>query len=281
MLDLVSHLWLPVLVLAAAGIGGTIRVLRANLLDELHRPYVTAARAKGLSERRLLLRYPVRVALNPFISTIGWVLPGLVGGEVIVAKVLGLQTTGPLLLAALQNQDMYLAGSIIMILSRADRRRHADLRHPARPGRPADPASSLMSRDHGDESAPPPRDRAGRRQRSAADVYVAPQWKLVWWRFRRHRLAVVGLAIVVLAYLGAASASSGHRHRQDTYRAAYAYAPPQRGALCDFDRCRGCTSTATRRRVDPQTLQRRVHRDPRQRTGCASSSRASPTSCSG
>lgn len=116
-LDLISHLWLPIVVLAAAGIGGTIRVLRANLLDELHRPYVTAARARGLSERRLLFRYPVRLALNPFISTAGWVLPGLVGGEVIVAKVLGLQTTGPLLLSALENQDMYLAGSIIMILS--------------------------------------------------------------------------------------------------------------------------------------------------------------------
>lgn len=116
-LDLLSHLWVPIVVLAAAGIGGTIRVLRANLLDELHRPYVTAGRARGLSERRLLFRYPVRLAMNPFISTAGWVLPGLVGGEVIIAKVLGLQTTGPLLLSALENQDMYLAGSIIMILS--------------------------------------------------------------------------------------------------------------------------------------------------------------------
>jgi peptide/nickel transport system permease protein len=116
-LDLLSHLWLPVVVLAAAGIGGTVRVLRANLLDEMHRPYVVAARSRGLSERRLLFRYPVRLALNPFISTAGWVLPGLIGGEVIVAKVLGLQTTGPLLLGALESQDMYLAGSIVLILS--------------------------------------------------------------------------------------------------------------------------------------------------------------------
>ncbi|HVX44931.1 MAG TPA: ABC transporter permease [Mycobacteriales bacterium] len=116
-IDLFSHLWLPVVVLSIGGIGGTVRIFRANLLDELHKPYVITARAKGLSERRLLTTYPVRVALNPFVSTIGWVLPGLIGGEVIVAKVLSLQTTGPLLLEALQAQDMYLAGSIILILS--------------------------------------------------------------------------------------------------------------------------------------------------------------------
>ncbi|MGW6276060.1 ABC transporter permease [Kribbella sp. NPDC055071] len=116
-LDLLAHLWLPVLVLSLEGVGGTIRVLRANLLDELHKPYVVTARSRGLSERRLLLRYPVRVALNPFISTAGWVLPGLFGGEVIVAQVLGLPSTGPLLLGALEAQDMYLAGSIILIVS--------------------------------------------------------------------------------------------------------------------------------------------------------------------
>jgi peptide/nickel transport system permease protein len=116
-LDLLAHLWLPVVVLSLAGIGGTIRVLRANLLDELHKPYVVTARSRGLSERQVIGRYPVRIALNPFISTVGWVLPGLIGGEVIVAKVLGLQTTGPLLLEALLSQDMYLAGSLIFILS--------------------------------------------------------------------------------------------------------------------------------------------------------------------
>ncbi|GAA1686840.1 ABC transporter permease [Kribbella yunnanensis] len=115
LLDLVSHLWLPVLVLASGGIAGTVRVLRANLLDELHKPYVTAARARGLTERRLLLRYPTRVALNPFIATIGWTIPALFDGEVLVATVLGLETTGPLLLNALKSQDMYLAGGIILI----------------------------------------------------------------------------------------------------------------------------------------------------------------------
>lgn len=115
--DLLKHLALPVIVLAAEGTAGTIRILRANLLDELHRPYVITARSKGLSERRLLLRYPVRVALNPFISTIGWVLPALISGEVIVSTVAGLNTTGPMMLTALRSQDMYLAGSVLLVIS--------------------------------------------------------------------------------------------------------------------------------------------------------------------
>jgi peptide/nickel transport system permease protein len=106
-----------VFVLGAAGMAGIIRIVRANLLDELHKPYVTTARSKGVPERRLLIKYPLRVALNPFVSTVGWVLPLLLSGEVIVAQVLGLQTTGPLLLRALLSQDMYLAGSIILMLS--------------------------------------------------------------------------------------------------------------------------------------------------------------------
>jgi peptide/nickel transport system permease protein len=117
LLDLLSHLWVPVVVLGMAGTAGLIRVLRANLLDELHKPYVIAARARGMPERRLTVKYPLRVALNPFVSTVGWVLPGLVSGEVIVAQVLSLPTTGPLLLDSLKSQDMYLAGSVILIVS--------------------------------------------------------------------------------------------------------------------------------------------------------------------
>ncbi|NEE01652.1 ABC transporter permease [Phytoactinopolyspora halotolerans] len=108
---------IAIVVLGTAGTAGTIRILRANLLDELKKPYVVAARARGVSERALVVKYPVRMALNPFVSTIGWVLPGLVGGEVIVAQVLNLPTTGPLLFSALRTQDMYLAGSIILIIS--------------------------------------------------------------------------------------------------------------------------------------------------------------------
>lgn len=116
-LNLLSHLWLPVLVIGIEGTAGTIRITRANLLDELAKSYVVTARSKGLTERRLILKYPVRIALNPFFSTVGWVLPGLVNGEVIVAQVLGLQTTGPLLLEALKSQDMYLAGGIILVIA--------------------------------------------------------------------------------------------------------------------------------------------------------------------
>ncbi|WP_154795989.1 ABC transporter permease [Occultella kanbiaonis] len=115
--DLLGHLWIPMVVLGTAGTAGLIRVLRANLLDELRKPYVVAARSRGLSERRILLKYPLRVAVNPFLSTIGWVLPALVSGEIIVSQVLSLPTTGPLLLGALRSQDMYLAGAVIFIVS--------------------------------------------------------------------------------------------------------------------------------------------------------------------
>lgn len=117
LLDFLKHLWIPATVLAIGGIAGLIRIMRANLLDELPKLYVTTARAKGMDETALVLKYPVRVALNPFISTIGWTLPGLVSGSIIVSVVLNLPTTGPMLLTALQSQDMYLAGAILLLLS--------------------------------------------------------------------------------------------------------------------------------------------------------------------
>ncbi len=115
--DFLKHVWLPIVVVGTAGLASLIRIMRANLLDELHKPYVATARAKGVSEFRLLLKYPVRVALNPLISTLGWILPALVSGEIIVSVVLSLPTTGPMLLRALLAQDMYLAGSIILMVS--------------------------------------------------------------------------------------------------------------------------------------------------------------------
>jgi peptide/nickel transport system permease protein len=115
--DLLKHLWIPVLIIGTGGTAGLIRIMRANLLDELHKPYVTTARAKGMSEFRLILKYPVRVALNPFVSTVGWTLPILVSGSAVVSIVLAMPTTGPLLLRALMSQDMYLAGSFILLLS--------------------------------------------------------------------------------------------------------------------------------------------------------------------
>jgi len=103
--------------IGTSGTAALIRTLRANLLDEMNKPYVVTARAKGVSERRLLFKYPLRVAMIPFISTVGWSLPLLISGETIVAVVLNLPTTGPLLLRSLQSQDMYLAGSFIVLLS--------------------------------------------------------------------------------------------------------------------------------------------------------------------
>jgi peptide/nickel transport system permease protein len=115
--DLMQHLWIPMVILGTSGTAGLIRVMRNNLLDELHRPYVTTARSKGMKETDLIMKYPVRMALNPFVSTVGWSLPGLVSGETIVATVLSLPTAGPLLLQALMSQDMYLAGAFILMLS--------------------------------------------------------------------------------------------------------------------------------------------------------------------
>ncbi len=114
--DLAKHVPLPACVLALAGTAQLIRIMRANLLDELRKPYVVTARAKGISETRLLLKYPVRAALNPFASAIAYLFPYLVSGSIVVSLVLGLPTVGPLLLQALVAQDMFLAGSIVLLL---------------------------------------------------------------------------------------------------------------------------------------------------------------------
>ena len=116
-LDLLAHVWIPIVILAVGSTANGIRITRANLLDELNKPYVETARAKGVKETRLIWKYPTRVALNPFFSTVGWSLADLISGTTIVAIVLSLQTTGPMLFTALINQDMFLAGSFIMMLS--------------------------------------------------------------------------------------------------------------------------------------------------------------------
>jgi len=116
-IDMLKHIWMPMLILAVGSTAGGIRITRANMLDELHKPYVTTARAKGLRENKLLWKYPVRVALNPFFSTVGWSLAGLISGSTIVSIVLSLQTTGPMLFQALITQDMFLAGSFFLWLS--------------------------------------------------------------------------------------------------------------------------------------------------------------------
>ena len=115
--DMTQHLWVPIIVVGTAGTAGLIRLMRGCLLDELKKQYVITARAKGVSERTILFKYPVRLAINPLISTIGWILPGIVSGATITSIVLSLPTTGPLLFRALMSQDMYLAGSLVMFLS--------------------------------------------------------------------------------------------------------------------------------------------------------------------
>jgi peptide/nickel transport system permease protein len=115
--DMLKHLWIPVLVIALGSTAQSVRTTRANLLDELNKPYVETARAKGLTEGRLIWKYPVRVAMNPFFSTVGWSLASLISGQTLIAVVLSLQTTGPLLLRALMSQDMYLAGSLLLLIS--------------------------------------------------------------------------------------------------------------------------------------------------------------------
>ena len=115
--DMVKHLPVPVIVIGTAGTAGLIRVMRGLMLDEMTKQYVVTARAKGVGERRLLFKYPVRVSLNPIVSTIGWTLPAIVSGQTITAIVLSLPTVGPLLLEALVNEDIILAGSVVMILS--------------------------------------------------------------------------------------------------------------------------------------------------------------------
>jgi peptide/nickel transport system permease protein len=115
--DMLKHIWIPLLILSLSSTAGSIRTTRANLLDELSKPYVTTARAKGVRENKVVWKYPVRVAMNPFFSTVGWSLASLISGTTLVSMVLSLQTTGPMMLRALMSQDMYLAGSFLMLLS--------------------------------------------------------------------------------------------------------------------------------------------------------------------
>ena len=115
--SILSHIWIPVFIIGTAGTAGMVRRLRANLLDELQKQYVVTARAKGLHPRKVLTKYPLRMALNFFISDIGSILPAMISGAEVTAIVLSLETTGPMLIRALQSQDMYLAGSFLMFLA--------------------------------------------------------------------------------------------------------------------------------------------------------------------
>ena len=117
LLDLLKHVWMPALIVGTAGTAFLIRTIRANLLDELNKQYVMVARSKGLSEQRMVYKYPFRIAINPAISTLGWTLPTLVSGELLTSMVLGIPTLAPIFLTSLRFQDMFLAGSIVFVLS--------------------------------------------------------------------------------------------------------------------------------------------------------------------
>ncbi|MGL0866686.1 ABC transporter permease [Vibrio vulnificus] len=116
-LDAASRSWIYILVVGTAGLAGIIRIMRANLLDELKKPYVKTARAKGQTEAKLIMKYPVRIAILPIVSTIGWMLPALLGADIIVSQVMNIPTLGPLMLSALRAQDMYVAGDVLLIMS--------------------------------------------------------------------------------------------------------------------------------------------------------------------
>ena len=127
LVDMLKHLPLPAVIIGMAGMAEVVRIMRANLLDELRRPYVVTARAKGLAEMRVIMKYPVRAAMNPFASTIGYLFPFLVSGSIIVSLVLSLPTVGPLLYKSLIAQDLFLAGTILLLLASPDRCRHLHL----------------------------------------------------------------------------------------------------------------------------------------------------------
>lgn len=114
--DFFTHVWIPVVVIATGGAAQIIRILRANLLDELNKPYVVTARAKGLSEKKLIMRYPVRVAMIPLVATVGWILPTIISSSIVTAIVLNLPTLSPILLRSLLSQDMHLAGALILFM---------------------------------------------------------------------------------------------------------------------------------------------------------------------
>ncbi|PYM52247.1 MAG: hypothetical protein DME16_01735 [Candidatus Rokuibacteriota bacterium] len=183
--DLAKHLPIPALILGLAGTAQQIRIMRANLLDELRKPYVVTARSKGLSELRVILKYPVRMALNPFASTIGYTLPYIVSGSIIVSLVLGLPTVGPLLLKALIAQDMFLAGTIVA------------------------------------------------RSATEARIFVASQWQLMWWRFRKHKVAVISAVVVIGFYLVVATADFLAYADPNASEAQRSLMPPQRLYLFD------------------------------------------------
>ena len=275
--DLLAHLWVPVVVLGTAGTAALIRILRANLLDELHKPYVVAARARGGTEGSLLVKYPLRVALNPFVSTIGWLLPLLISGDIIVGRVLSLPTTGPLLLNALISQDMYLAGSIIMIVSVLTvigtllsdiLLAWLDPRIRLQARRRAWSTISRSTRTTASRTTPGRHRRRGAVAARACGPSsgIASPWS--------------GSSCSCLIYLVAIFAEFLAPTDPPNFNADYAYAPPQAVHLGEREGGWGSTSSATPSRSTRTPTSSPTRSTPTRRSRSVSSCRGSSTSCS-
>jgi len=231
--DLLTHIWIPLVVLGVGGTASMIRVMRGNLLDELGKPYVTTARAKGVRPVKLLLKYPVRIAINPFVSTIGSLFPGLVSGGAIVAVVLGLPTVGPLLLSALLAEDIYLAGSMLVV--------------------PNGRRQTMKDAPH--KNQPPdvrPKDASGRGN-DRVDTGSLSQSQLIRQRFAKHRAGQASLYLLVLVYLVALVADFFAPYDPNRRNLDFIYAPPQ---LPRLSLARGFYAWGIKNHVDPITLEK-------------------------
>ena len=207
-MTLVDHLWVPVLVIVLGSTAGLIRTLRATLLDELGKQYVVTAKAKGVRERKLLFKYPVRMALNPVVAGIGGIFPYLLAGQTVVAIVLNLPTLGPLLFDSLMTRDVLLSSSVLMLMALMGI--FGVVVSDILLGRPG----SAYSLRKGCIAMPSetrtgnvsPGAAAGKRQLTAEEkYYLASQWQLMWRKFRRHRVAFVSLFLLAALYIVALS----------------------------------------------------------------------------
>ena len=230
--DVLAHLWIPVVVIGTSGTAGMIRRLRANLLDELQKQYVTTARAKGLPPGKLMRKYPLRIAMNFFVADVGNLLPQVISGAEIVAVVMSLPTTGPMLLAALQSQDMYLAGTFLMFLAvlTVVGVLVSDLALAA-----LDPRVRLQGKqrlmdknEHYVSDAPFDPKSIEQLTPEQEKVYLASQWQLMWWKLKRHRLAVVSGLVLLCMYVSILFVEIISPYNLHTGNDDATYAPPQR-----------------------------------------------------
>ena len=224
--DLIKHLPVPIIVVGTAGTAGLIRIMRATMLDELRKQYVITARSKGVQEQRLLFKYPVRIAVNPLVSTIGWLLPEIISGETITAIVLSLPTVG-----AAAAHRAAAAGHVPgrqhhRGAQPAHRDRHAGLRHAAGGGRSAHPDGAQGGGVSTGLGLPVQETEAT--DQLQEQYFVASQWQLVWRKFRRHHLAVLGMSILAVLYFLAAFAEFFAPYDKLQRNTDLRFAPPQR-----------------------------------------------------